>query len=39
MAITLEALEERYGDVARYLRGAGVAEEQLARLRERLAAP
>jgi protein-tyrosine phosphatase len=39
MAITLETLDERYGDVGGYLRGAGVSEEQLARLRDRLAAP
>jgi protein-tyrosine phosphatase len=39
MTITLEALDERYGDVCAYLRGAGVSDEQIARLRDRLAAP
>ena len=38
MTHTVRALEERHGDVAAYLRAAGVSEEQLARLRERLGA-
>jgi len=32
-------VEERYGDVASYLRAAGLADEQVERLRERLVAP
>ena len=39
MAITLETLDERYGDVRGYLRRAGVSDEQIAHLRDRLAAP
>jgi protein-tyrosine phosphatase len=38
MAATLHALEERHGDVRSYLRAAGVSDEQLDRLRERLVA-
>jgi protein-tyrosine phosphatase len=38
MARTVRALEERYGDVGSYLRAAGVTDEQLERLRERLGA-
>jgi protein tyrosine/serine phosphatase len=36
MVRVLEEIERRYGDVAGYLRAAGVTEEQLERLRERL---
>jgi hypothetical protein len=32
----LEEIERRYGDVASYLRAAGLTGEQVARLRERL---
>jgi protein tyrosine/serine phosphatase len=39
MVRVLEEIESRYGDVAAYLRAAGLTEEQVARLRERLAAP
>lgn len=39
MVDVLRGLDERYGNVERYLRGAGVTEEQLDRLRERLVAP
>jgi protein-tyrosine phosphatase len=39
MARTLRTIEERHGDVASYLRAAGVADEQLDRLRGRLVAP
>jgi protein-tyrosine phosphatase len=38
MERTVRALEERHGDVASYLRAAGVGDEQLVRLRERLGA-
>jgi protein-tyrosine phosphatase len=38
MLRVLEELEARYGSVEEYLRAAGVGEEQLARLRERLVA-
>jgi protein-tyrosine phosphatase len=38
MARTLRTIEERHGDVAAYLRAAGVTDEQLDRLRERLGA-
>jgi hypothetical protein len=38
MARTLDALEEQHGDVRAYLREAGVTEEQLDRLEQRLAA-
>ncbi len=37
MERTLEHVDRAYGGVEEYLRGAGVTEEQLARLRERLA--
>jgi protein-tyrosine phosphatase len=36
---TLQALEARYGDVDSYLRAAGVTDDQVERLRQRLAAP
>jgi protein-tyrosine phosphatase len=39
MSRTLRTIEERHGDVASYLRAAGVGDEQLDRLRERLVAP
>jgi protein-tyrosine phosphatase len=39
MVRVLEEIEARYGDVASYLRAAGLDDEQVARLRERLAAP
>jgi protein-tyrosine phosphatase len=35
----LEEIESRYGDIASYLRAAGLSEEQVARLEERLVAP
>ena len=35
----LDEIEERYGDVASYLRAAGLSDEQIERLRERLVAP
>lgn len=38
MARTLHAIEERYGEVAAYLRAAGVTDDQLDRLRGRLVA-
>ena len=39
MVRTLEEIERRYGDVASYLRAAGLADGQIERLRERLVAP
>jgi protein-tyrosine phosphatase len=39
MVRVLEAVEERYGSVAGYLRAAGVADDQIERLRERLREP
>ena len=39
MLRVLEEIESRYGDVASYLRAAGLSDAQIARLRERLAAP
>lgn len=39
MARVLDDIEERYGDVASYLRAAGLSDEQIERLRERLVAP
>ena len=39
MVRTLEEIERRYGDVATYLRAAGLTDAQIERLRERLAAP
>ncbi|HEY6961429.1 MAG TPA: tyrosine-protein phosphatase [Gaiellaceae bacterium] len=39
MAEVLEALEARYGSVADYLRGGGVSDEAIERVRERLVAP
>jgi protein-tyrosine phosphatase len=39
MVRTLEEIERRYGDVAAYLRAAGLTDVQIERLRERLAAP
>ena len=39
MLRVLEEIERRYGDVASYLRAAGLTDEQIERLRERLAAP
>jgi protein-tyrosine phosphatase len=39
MVRVVEEIEARYGDVAAYLRAAGVSERQLERLRERLVAP
>jgi len=39
MVRTIEEIERRYGDVASYLRAAGLTEAQIARLRERLVAP
>jgi protein-tyrosine phosphatase len=39
MVRTIEEVERRYGDVAGYLRAAGLSEAQIARLRERLVAP
>ncbi|MDP9283700.1 MAG: tyrosine-protein phosphatase [Actinomycetota bacterium] len=39
MVRVLEEIESRYGEVAAYLRAAGLTEEQVARLQERLVAP
>jgi len=39
MVRVVEEVERRYGDVSGYLRAAGVSEQQLERLRERLVAP
>jgi protein-tyrosine phosphatase len=39
MVRVVEEIERRYGDVSGYLRAAGVSEQQLERLRERLVAP
>jgi protein-tyrosine phosphatase len=39
MVRTVEEIERRYGDVASYLRAAGLTDAQIERLRERLAAP
>jgi len=39
MVRTLEEIERRYGDVAAYLRAAGLTEGQIERLRDRLVAP
>jgi len=39
MIRTIEEIERRYGDVASYLRAAGLSEAQIARLEERLVAP
>jgi protein-tyrosine phosphatase len=39
MVRVLEEIEARYGDVASYLRAAGLDDEQVARLEERLVAP
>ena len=39
MARVVQELERRYGDVASYLRAAGLTEAQVDRLRERLVAP
>jgi protein-tyrosine phosphatase len=39
MVRVLEEIERRYGDVASYLRAAGLDDAQLDRLRERLVAP
>jgi protein-tyrosine phosphatase len=39
MVRVLEEIESRYGDVASYLRAAGLSDEQVTRLEERLAAP
>jgi protein tyrosine/serine phosphatase len=39
MIRVVEEIESRYGDVASYLRAAGLADAQIARLRERLVAP
>jgi protein-tyrosine phosphatase len=39
MVRTLEEIEHRYGDVAAYLRAAGLSDAQIERLRERLVAP
>jgi protein tyrosine/serine phosphatase len=39
MVRVLEEIESRYGDVASYLRAAGLSDEQVARLEERLVAP
>jgi protein-tyrosine phosphatase len=38
MVRVVRQIEERYGDVASYLRAAGLEDEQIARLRERLVA-
>jgi hypothetical protein len=38
MVQTLDELDRRYGGVEHYLRGAGLTDEQLDRLRARLAA-
>lgn len=39
MVRVLEEIESRYGDVTAYLRAAGLSEQQVARLEERLVAP
>jgi protein tyrosine/serine phosphatase len=39
MARVVQEIEHRYGDVASYLRAAGLTDEQVDRLRERLVAP
>jgi protein-tyrosine phosphatase len=39
MTRVVEEIEHRYGDVASYLRAAGLTDEQVDRLRERLVAP
>jgi protein-tyrosine phosphatase len=39
MVRVVQEIERRYGDVASYLRAAGLADEQVDRLRERLVAP
>jgi protein tyrosine/serine phosphatase len=39
MSRVVQEIEHRYGDVASYLRAAGLTDEQLERLRERLVAP
>jgi protein-tyrosine phosphatase len=39
MVRVVREIESRYGDVASYLRAAGLTEEQVGRLRERLVAP
>jgi hypothetical protein len=39
MARVVQEIERRYGDVASYLRAAGLTDAQLGRLRERLVAP
>jgi phosphopantetheine adenylyltransferase len=38
MVRVVRELEARYGDVASYLRAAGLSDEQVTRLRERLGA-
>ena len=39
MSRVVQEVERRYGDVASYLRAAGLSDEQVGRLRERLVAP
>ena len=39
MTRVVQEIERRYGDVASYLRAAGLTDEQVDRLRERLVAP
>jgi protein-tyrosine phosphatase len=39
MSRVVQEIEHRYGDVASYLRAAGLTDEQIERLRERLVAP
>ena len=39
MTRVVQEIERRYGDVASYLRAAGLTDEQVERLRERLVAP
>jgi protein-tyrosine phosphatase len=39
MARVVQEIERRYGDVASYLRAAGLTDAQVERLRERLVAP
>jgi hypothetical protein len=39
MIAVIGEVERRYGDVASYLRAAGVTDEQIGRLRERLVDP
>jgi protein-tyrosine phosphatase len=39
MVRVIEEIEARYGNIASYLRAAGVTDAQIERLRERLAAP